>query len=99
MVQDGASCAAPRLVLRLRRDRRYRLDSAGGTVQTCAMPLLLIPVVLGVFACLWWRHRFTTLTRDCRWRRDRAAAGWRCAACGARTGGEDTPRACLRRIG
>lgn len=61
------------------------------------MAVLLILLAVGVFAYLWWRHRTTTLTRDCRWRRDRAAGGWWCSYCGARTGGGDRPRDCLRR--
>ncbi len=61
-------------------------------------PLLLI-LALGVFAYLWWKWRFTSLTRDCRWRQDRAAGDWVCAACDARTTTENgrAPRVCLRK--
>ncbi len=58
------------------------------------MPLLVL-IALGVIAYLWWRWRFTTLTRDCSWREHRDNGTWRCAFCGAQT---DTgpPRRCLR---
>jgi hypothetical protein len=61
---------------------------------------LLILLGIGVFAYLWWRWRTTTLTRECRWREDRAAGPghWRCAACGAETVAEpgQEPRECLK---
>jgi hypothetical protein len=61
------------------------------------MPILLVLLGLGVVLYLWWARRGATLTRDCRWRLDRAAGPghFRCAACGAVTstaGG--TPRGC-----
>jgi hypothetical protein len=64
------------------------------------VPVLLLVLLLGTLAWLWWRWRTTTLTRDCRWRLDRAAGPghWRCAACGAETDlapGRE-PRDCLR---
>ncbi|MFV0515173.1 MAG: hypothetical protein ACK5MY_16315 [Jhaorihella sp.] len=60
------------------------------------MPVLLIILALGVFAYLYWRHRSTTLTRDCRWREDRRNGIWRCAFCGAQTPGAKAPLVCLR---
>lgn len=61
------------------------------------LPLFLL-LALGTFAYLWWKWRFTTLTRLCRWREDRAAGDWHCAACGARSSGGagKAPRQCLR---
>ncbi|PLL12686.1 hypothetical protein C0V75_12280 [Tabrizicola sp. TH137] len=59
------------------------------------VPILLISVLLGMNLM----RRGVTLTRECRWRLDRAAAGgpvWRCAVCGATLGGAATPRHCLR---
>ncbi|NNE81802.1 MAG: hypothetical protein HKN18_16160 [Silicimonas sp.] len=60
---------------------------------------LLILLALGVFGYLFWKHRFTTLTPMCRWREDRAAGDWHCAACGARMVPKDgkAPRHCLRK--
>ncbi|KFI33365.1 hypothetical protein CG51_13795 [Haematobacter missouriensis] len=63
------------------------------------IPFLLLAVIVG----LWWSRRGSTLTRDCRWREDRAHATatervFRCAACGAETrvpAGRE-PRDCLR---
>lgn len=60
------------------------------------MPILLLALGLGVLAYLWWRRATTTLTRECRWRMNRAAGHWRCVACGAQQAGLDTPRDCLR---
>ena len=59
------------------------------------MPILVV-ILLAVLAYLWWRWRFTTLTRDCRWREDRKKGVWRSAFCGAETEG-GPPRVCLRR--
>ncbi len=61
-----------------------------------AMPVFLILLLLGTLAYLYWRRRTTTLTRDCRWRRDRSTAGWRCAFCGALEPGEAAPVHCRR---
>ncbi|WP_413868771.1 hypothetical protein [Albidovulum sp.] len=60
------------------------------------MPLLLLALLLAVVLYLWLARRGTTLTRDCRWRLDRAGGPrhYRCAACGAETDGR--PRDCLR---
>ena len=62
------------------------------------LPLFLL-LLVGTFAYLWWKWRYTTLTRLCRWREDRAAGDWHCAACGARTttGDGKSPRHCLRK--
>ena len=59
------------------------------------VPILLICVLLGMYLM----RRGMTLTRECRWRLDRGAAGgpvWRCAVCGATAPGEVTPRHCQR---
>jgi len=61
------------------------------------MPLLLILLALGVLGFLWYVRATTTLTRDCRWRQDKARGVWRCAFCGAETEGENQPKDCLRR--
>ena len=60
------------------------------------MPLLLLLLALAVLAYFIIRARTTTLTRDCRWRQDRARDCWRCAFCGAETKGDASPRDCLR---
>ncbi|MFC6687595.1 hypothetical protein [Jhaorihella thermophila] len=60
------------------------------------MPLLLLILFIGVLAYFIWRHNATTLTRNCRWREDRARGVWRCAFCGAETQSRDAPRDCLR---
>ncbi len=59
---------------------------------------LLILLAAGVFGYLWWKYRYTTLTRLCLWREDRAAGDWRCASCGARCQPKpgQGPRHCLR---
>jgi len=61
------------------------------------MPILVPLLILGVLAVLWWQRRGSTLTRQCRWRADRAAGPevWRCAVCGAVTEGAGSPRHCL----
>ena len=62
------------------------------------VPLLVI-LLVGTLSYLWCKWRFTSLTRLCRWRQDRAAGNWVCAACGTRTVTEDgkSPRVCLRK--
>ncbi|MDW4499078.1 hypothetical protein R5H30_13865 [Sulfitobacter sp. D35] len=67
------------------------------------MPVLLILLLVGVLAYLYWRHTRTTLTRDCRWRADRSRDKGslhfhRCASCGAEvyTAGDGAPRDCRR---
>ena len=61
-----------------------------------AVPVLLIVLLVGVLAYLYWRHKTTTLTRACRWRFSRASGGWTCSACGAQTDGVSEPKDCLR---
>ncbi len=60
------------------------------------MPLLLLVLAVGVVGFLWYRRATTTLTRDCRWRQDRARGQWRCAYCGARRESAKEPVDCLR---
>ncbi|GGB88069.1 hypothetical protein GCM10011363_00870 [Marivita lacus] len=59
------------------------------------MPIFLILLLLGVLAYLYWQHKTTTLTRECRWRRT-APGLWRCAACGAEMESESSPTLCLK---
>jgi Tfp pilus assembly protein PilV len=59
------------------------------------MPIFLILLLLGVLAYLYWQHKTTTLTRECRWRRT-AQDAWRCAACGAEMESESNPTVCLK---
>lgn len=59
------------------------------------MPLLLLALLIGVFLYAWLSRRNSTLTRACRWRQERSAGQWRCAACGAVVTGEE-PRDCFR---
>ncbi len=58
------------------------------------MPVILILLLLGVFAYLYWKRTTTTLTRNCRWRENRRAAVWTCAYCGATQAGSETPKIC-----
>lgn len=62
------------------------------------MFFLLPLLILGVAAYFVWRHFTSSLTRDCRWRLDRAEGQWRCAACGAVLPAPDSrpPRRCGR---
>ena len=59
------------------------------------MPLLLA-LLLGVFAYLYWKRTATTLTRNCRWRQDRAAGDWACGYCNQRlkTSDGNSPKTC-----
>lgn len=61
------------------------------------MPLLILILLIGVFAYLFWQRRTSSLTRICAWRLEKSAGQWRCAACGAVQMGEKEPRDCLRR--
>ena len=63
--------------------------------------MILIPVLMvGVAAYFIWRHYTSSLTRQCRWRMDRASGVWRCAACGGSQpiagDSRDAPRHCAR---
>jgi len=58
------------------------------------MPILLLALLFGTLAYLWWKRTATTLTRNCRWREDRAAGGWVCAYCEARLTDNAPPRTC-----
>lgn len=54
------------------------------------MPVLLIAALVAFFVLSWWWRRSRTLTRDCRWRENRATAPeghsrFRCVVCGAET--------------
>lgn len=60
------------------------------------MPILLLILLVGVFAYLWWQRRTTTLTRDCRWWQDRTSGSWHCAFCGAELAQEKAPTVCLK---
>lgn len=64
------------------------------------MPILLLLLLVGTLAYMWFARRNATLTRQCRWRLDRTAGPttWRCAACGAETTAKagTSPRDCLR---
>ena len=59
------------------------------------MPIFLILLLIGVLAYLYWQHKTTTLTRECRWRRV-APGAWRCAFCGAEMASEKSPTVCLK---
>lgn len=59
------------------------------------MAILLLILLVATLVYLWWRRRTTTLTRNCRWRQDRARGDWTCAYCGARTVSEREPGRCL----
>jgi hypothetical protein len=66
------------------------------------MIVVLILLLVGVVAYLFWQSRTTTLTRRCRWREDRSFDHdslrlFRCMSCNATTHcpiGEE-PRDCL----
>lgn len=69
------------------------------------MVFLLPVLILGLVAYFTWRHFTSSLTRDCRWRLDRAAGVWRCAACGGELAergpdsGDGPPRICTKHRG
>jgi len=57
--------------------------------------LIFLPFLLiGVLGYFLWRHQTSTLTRNCRWRQELPVDAWRCAFCGAREAGPDSPRDC-----
>ena len=60
--------------------------------------MLFVVLLIGVVAYFVWRHYSSSLTRDCRWRLDRAAGVWRCAACGGELPeqGRSAPRICVK---
>ncbi len=64
------------------------------SLTTPTMPILLLTLLLGALAYLWWKRTATTLTRDCRWREDRAAGEWVCAFCDARMASNGPPKLC-----
>lgn len=63
------------------------------------MPLLLLMLLVGVIAYLYWQRRSTTLTRNCRWRAEHSAGEgqYHCVSCGGRTRTADgkPPRDCV----
>lgn len=61
------------------------------------MFFLLLALLIGTLAWLWWHRRTTSLTRNCRWRQDRAAGVWRCRYCGGVIEGKTEPVVCLRK--
>ncbi|GAA6200952.1 hypothetical protein [Aquicoccus sp. SU-CL01552] len=60
--------------------------------------MLYLVLFVGVAGYFVWRHHFSSLSRDCRWRLDRAGGVWRCAACGGELpdGAKGAPRICLK---
>ncbi|WP_291730032.1 hypothetical protein [Leisingera sp. F5] len=58
------------------------------------MPLLLLLLLAGVFGYFLWRRSATGLTRNCRWRQQRAKGQWFCSYCGAVAPGGEAPRFC-----
>lgn len=58
------------------------------------MPVLLLILLAAVLAYLLWRRRTTSLTRNCRWRQQRAQGQWRCLYCGAVETGGAAPTVC-----
>jgi len=65
------------------------------------MVFLLPLLILALVAYFTWRHFTSSLTRDCRWRLDRASGLWRCAACGAEVPAKAgaAPRFCAKARG
>ena len=65
------------------------------------MPLLLLLLLLGVLAYLYWQRRTTNLTRNCRWREERSlgVGHYHCVSCNGRTETPDgqPPRDCAAR--
>ena len=58
------------------------------------MPLLLLILLAGVMAYFLWRSRTSSLSRNCRWRQQKAQGRWHCAYCGAVEEGDAAPRIC-----
>lgn len=65
------------------------------------MPLILLLLLFGVLAYVYWQRRTTTLTRNCRWRADhaRGEGQYHCVFCDGRTRTSDgqPPRDCVAR--
>lgn len=58
------------------------------------MPFLLL-ILFVTFAVLFYRSRTTSLTRNCRWRRQGKGL-WRCAYCGqVLEGMDEAPKNCI----
>ncbi|SFU01211.1 hypothetical protein [Sedimentitalea nanhaiensis] len=66
------------------------------------MLFLLIPLGIGLLFWVYLSRRGSSLTRNCRWRADRAAGPGRysCASCGGqtRTDNGTPPRHCVARV-
>jgi hypothetical protein len=58
------------------------------------MPIPVLILLAGVLAYFLWRRKTTSLTRNCRWRQERAQAQWRCHYCGAVAPGAAMPTTC-----
>lgn len=58
------------------------------------MPVILIVLLFGVVAYLYWKRTTTTLTRNCRWRENRRDGSWACVYCGASVEGGTAPKEC-----
>jgi hypothetical protein len=58
------------------------------------MPILLLTLLFGTLAYPWWKRTATTLTRNCRWREDRAAGEWACSYRNARLKADRSPTTC-----
>ena len=56
------------------------------------MGFVILILAFGVLAYVTWKHRMTTLTRNCRWRLDREAGVWTCAYCAQSIEIEETER-------
>jgi hypothetical protein len=63
------------------------------------MPVLILILLLAVLAYFIWRARTSSLSRNCRWRQEKARGQWRCAYCGAVEPGAEAPRICRNRSG
>ncbi|MBK0328636.1 hypothetical protein I5535_15200 [Rhodobacteraceae bacterium F11138] len=63
------------------------------------MLILLVPLGIALLIWVYWHNRHSTLTRNCRWRANRATApGWYvCVSCGGKMQTDDgaPPRVCV----
>ncbi|MQY42322.1 hypothetical protein GG681_06685 [Epibacterium sp. SM1969] len=57
------------------------------------MPVILLFLLLGVLAYLYWKRRTSNLTRNCRWRQRKAQGDYVCAYCGGTS--VELPRHCV----